>query len=81
MIEQPAAEAVRLLAIVEAQAVFGDALYAEVVGHGADREDEIVEADRVRPDQLAAVVVEQRRDLRLRARSRSMPSRVPRKKR
>ena len=63
MIEELAAESVRLLAIVETKAVLGDALYPEIVGHGADCEDEIVEPDRVRSDQLGAVVVEQRRDL------------------
>src|SRR6185437_5730557 len=62
MVEQLEPEAVGLFAVLKKQAIARDAGRAEVVRHRADGDDEIIVADAMAPDQLGAVLVEQRRD-------------------
>jgi hypothetical protein len=62
MVEQAVAEPVSLGAVVEDHAILADARRAEVIGDRSDREHEIIVPDRMARDQLAAILVEQRRD-------------------
>jgi len=62
MVEQPVAEPVSLGPIVEHHAMLARTRRAEIIGHGAYREDEIIIAYTVAADQLAAILIEQWRD-------------------
>jgi len=62
MVEQLVAETVSLLALVKEDAMLARTGRAEVVTHRPHRQHQIVEAQPVPGDQLAAVLVQHRRD-------------------
>jgi hypothetical protein len=62
LIQQLVAEAVRLRAVVEKQAVLRHPGRAEVVGDRAGGDHQVVIAGAMTPDQLAPILIDQRRD-------------------